>query len=124
MFDIKLYSKTERYKAVQKAYREKHKESYKQKRKLSYYKRQAYYRQLYQDKKQYFQEYREQHRQYYKEYYQKYRKSHPDYYSIEAKQKRALLRNQILDNIKPIIPKKTKPNNLDFVIPTKIVINI
>ena len=123
MFDIKTYSKTDRYKAVQRAYRQKHKESYKQKRRLSYYKRLDYYKQLYQEKKEYFREYREQHRAYYREYYQKYRISHPDYYSIEAKQKRSLLKNEILNNIKTI-PKKTKPNNLDFVIPTKIIINI
>lgn len=124
MFDIKAYSKTERYKAVQKAYREKHKVSYKEKRKRDYHNRIDYYRQLYQDKKNYFQQYREQHRQYYREYYQKYRKSHPDYYNIEAKQKRQCLRNEILDNIKTI-PKKTKNiQSVYFDIPTKIIINI
>ena len=124
MFDIKQYSKTERYKAYQKAYREKHKKTYKEKRKLSYHTRIDYYKQLYQDKKQYFQQYREQHRQYYKEYYQRYRKSNPDYYSVEAKQKRALLRNDILNNIKtkPKKPKKQLDNN--FVIPDKISIII
>jgi len=124
MFDIKQYSKTERYKAYQKEYREKHKVSYKEKRKLSYHTRIDYYKQLYQDKKQYFQQYREQHRQYYKEYYQRYRKSNPDYYSVEAKQKRALLRNDILDKIKTK-PKKTKNiKPVDFDIPDKISIRI
>jgi hypothetical protein len=124
MFDIKAYSKTERYKAVQKAYREKHKVSYKEKRRLAYRNRIDYYKQLYQDKKQYFQQYREQHRAYYREYYQKYRKSNPDYYNIEAKQKRALLRNEILDNIKTIPKKTKKPLDNNFVIPDKISIRI
>jgi hypothetical protein len=124
MYDYKEYCKTDKYKAYQKAYREKHKTTYKEKRKLSYHARIDYYKQLYQDKKEYFQQYRNQHRQYYKEYYQRYRKSNPDYYSVEAKQKRALLRNDILDKIKTK-PKKTKNiKPVDFDIPDKISIRI
>ena len=117
------YSKTEKYKNYQKQYRELHKKTYKEKRKLSYYKRQAYYKNLYQEKKQYFKEYREQRRQYYREYYQKYRLLYPNYYNVEEKQKRKLLKNEVLQNITK--PKQLiKPLDNNFEIPNKIIIKI
>lgn len=122
MFDYKQYTKTERYKAYQKAYREKHKNTYKERRLLSYNRRIEYYKKRYQDKKDYYKEYREQHKQYYKAYYQKYKLLHPDYYSHEAQQLRKQIREATLNNLTIKYTKRKKPLDDNFIIPDKISI--
>ena len=125
MYDYKLYSKTEKYKAYQKAYREKHKKTYKERRLLSYHKRLEYYKNRYQEKKEYYQQYRLQHKKYYREYYQKYKILHPDYYSHESQQLRKHIREATLNNLTIRYTKKPKkPLDDNFVIPDKISIKI
>jgi len=125
MYDYKEYCKTDKYKAYQKAYREKHKKTYKERRLLSYNNRIEYYKKRYQDKKEYYQQYRLQHKKYYREYYQKYKILHPDYYSHEAQQLRKQIREATLNNLTiKYTPKSKKPLDDNFVIPDKISIRI
>ena len=125
MYDYKQYSKTDKYKAYQKAYRLKHKNTYKEQRILSYNNRIEYYKNRYQEKKEYYKQYRLQHKQYYREYYQKYKILHPDYYSHETQQLRKQIREATLNNLTIRYTKKTKkPLDDNFVIPDKISIRI
>ena len=123
MFDYKLYCKSEKYKVYQKAYRELHKRTYKEKRQLTYYKRQEYHKQRYIEKRDYYKQYRDNNKQYYRQYYKKYRLLNPEYFTPEANKERIQTRTTTLNKLDI---KYNKPKTLDnnFEIPNKIIIKI